>query len=102
MTLTFNKGTARLKLTVTMGSLHMVFHVAFLCEPNAAHFTLEGLFPSVFDHVNLQGALLVKGFVTLCALEGTFTCGKKKYIKLILLLYLDTNVKLFKANLLNI
>ena len=39
--------------TIAMGSLHVVFHVALLCEPDAAHLTLEGLLSSVFDHVDL-------------------------------------------------
>lgn len=56
----------------------MVFHVALLGEPDAAHLTLEGLLSSVFDHVNLQGALLIEGLVALTALKGTFTCMKKE------------------------
>lgn len=52
----------------------MVFHVALLGEPDAANLTFEGLLSSVLDHVNLQSALLIKGLVTLTALEGTFAC----------------------------
>lgn len=52
----------------------MVFHVALLGEPDAADLTLEGLLSSVFDHVNLQGALLIEGLVALTALEGTLAC----------------------------
>ncbi len=61
-------------LTVAVGSLHVVFHVALLGEPDAAHLTLKGFLSSVFDHVDLQSALLVEGLVTLTALEGTFAC----------------------------
>lgn len=66
-------------LTVAVGPLHVVFHVALLGEPDAADLTLEGLLSSVFDHVNLQGTLLIEGLVALTALEGTLTCtGKQK------------------------
>lgn len=58
-------------LTVAVGSLHVVFHVALLGEADAAHLTLKGLLPCVFHHVDLQSTLLVEGFVTLAALEGT-------------------------------
>ena len=61
-------------LTVAVGPLHVVFHVALLGEPDAAHLTLEGLLAGVFDHVDLQGALLVEGLVALTALEGTLAC----------------------------
>lgn len=54
----------------------MVFHVALLREPDAAHLTLEGLLSSVFDHVDLQSTLLVEGLVTLRALEGPLACRK--------------------------
>lgn len=63
-------------LTVAVGSLHVVFHVALLGELDAAHLTLEGLLSSVFDHVHLQSALLVEGLVALIALEGPFACRK--------------------------
>lgn len=63
-------------LTVAVGSLHVVFHVALLGEPDAAHLTLEGLLSSVLDHMHLQSTLLVKGLVTLSALEGTLACMK--------------------------
>lgn len=63
-------------LTVAVGSLHVVFHVALLGEPDAAHLTLEGLLSSVFDHVDLQSTLLVEGLVTLTALERTLACNK--------------------------
>ncbi len=59
-----------------MGSLHVVFHVALLGEPDAAHLALKGLLSSVFDHVDLQSALLVEGLVALTALEGTLACTK--------------------------
>lgn len=52
----------------------MVFHVALLGESDAAHLTLEGLLSSVFDHVDLQSALLVEGLVALTALEGPLAC----------------------------
>lgn len=65
-------------LTVAMGSLHVVLHVALLSEPDAAHLALEGLLSSVFDHVDLQSALLVEGFVTLAALKGTLACRQTK------------------------
>lgn len=52
----------------------MVFHVALLGEPDAAHLTLEGLLSSVFDHVDLQSTLLVEGLVALSALEGPLAC----------------------------
>lgn len=61
-------------LTVAVGSLHVVFHVALLGEPDAAHFTLEGLLSSVFHHVDLQSALLVESLVALTALEGPLAC----------------------------
>lgn len=64
------------QLTVAMCSLHVMFHVALLGEPDAAHLTLEGLLSRVFDHVDLQGALLVEGLVALGALEGPFACIK--------------------------
>lgn len=57
-----------------MRSLHVVLHVALLGEADAAHLALEGLLARVFDHVDLQSALLVEGLVTLSAFEGTFTC----------------------------
>lgn len=63
-------------LTVAVGSLHVVFHVALLGEPDAAHLTLEGLLSSVFDHVDLQSALLVERLVALTALEGPLACTK--------------------------
>lgn len=49
----------------------MVLHVALLGESDAAQLTLEGLLPRVFDHMDLQSALLIEGLVTLIALEGT-------------------------------
>lgn len=52
----------------------MVLHVALLGESDAAQLTLEGLLPRVFDHMDLQRALLVEGLVTLIALEGPFAC----------------------------
>lgn len=61
-------------LTVAVGSLHVVFHVALLGEPDAAHLTLEGLLSSVFDHVDVQSTLLVEGLVALSALEGPLAC----------------------------
>lgn len=61
-----------------MGPLHVVFHVALLGEPDAAHLALEGLLSRVFDHVDLQGALLVEGLVALGALEGPFACIRKQ------------------------
>lgn len=61
-------------LTVTVGPLHVVFHVALLGEADAAHLTLERLLSRVLHHVDLQGALLVEGLVTLTALEGTLAC----------------------------
>lgn len=61
-------------LTVAMRSFHVVLHVALLGEADAAHLTLEGLLASVFDHVDLQSALLVEGLVTLSAFERTFAC----------------------------
>lgn len=54
----------------------MVFHVALLGEPDAAHLTFEGLLSSVFDHVDLQSTLLVKGLVALGALERPLACNK--------------------------
>lgn len=63
-------------LTVAVGSLHVVFHVALLGEPDAAHLALEGLLSSVFDHVDLQSTLLVEGLVALTTLEGTLACTK--------------------------
>lgn len=65
-------------LTVAVGPLHVVLHVALLREADAAHLALEGLLASVLDHVDLQCALLVEGFVALSAFEGTFACKKKK------------------------
>lgn len=59
-------------------------HVALLSEPDAAHFTLEGLLSSVFDHVDLQSALLVEGLVALTALKGTLACNKKHNDKLLM------------------
>lgn len=53
----------------------MVLHVALLGESDAAQLTLEGLLPRVFDHMDLQSALLIKGLVTLIALEGTLACA---------------------------
>lgn len=63
-----------LYLTVAMRSLHVMLHVAFLGESDVAHLTLEWLLSSVFDHVDLQSALLVEGLVTLSALERPLTC----------------------------
>lgn len=63
-------------LTVAVRPLHVMLHVALLREADAAHFALEGLLASVLDHVDLQCALLVEGFVALSAFEGTFTCKK--------------------------
>lgn len=65
-------------LTVAVGPLHVVLHVALLREADAAHLALEGLLASVLDHVDLQCALLVEGFVALSAFEGTFACKKKR------------------------
>lgn len=58
-----------------MRSLHVMLHVAFLGESDVAHLTLEWLLSSVFDHVDLQSALLVEGLVTLSALERPLTCS---------------------------
>lgn len=57
-----------------MGPLHVVLHVALLRESDAAQLALEGLPPRVFDHMDLQSALLIEGLVTLSALEGTLAC----------------------------
>lgn len=65
-------------LTVAVGPLHVMLHVALLREADAAHFALEGLLASVLDHVDLQCALLVEGFVALSAFEGTFPCKNKQ------------------------
>lgn len=65
-------------LTVAMGPLHVMLHVALLREADAAHFALEGLLASVLDHVHLQCALLVEGFVTLSTFKGTFSCKNIK------------------------
>lgn len=62
------------QLTVAVRPLHVVLHVALLGESDAAELTLEGLLPRVFDHVDLQGALLIEGLVALSALEGTLAC----------------------------
>lgn len=66
--------TAGRQLTVAMGPLHVVLHVALLGESDAAQLTLEGLLPRVFDHMDLQSALLIEGLVTLVALEGPLAC----------------------------
>lgn len=60
--------------SVAVGSLHVVFHVALLREADAAHLTLKRLLSRVFDHVDLQGTLLVEGLVALDALKGTLAC----------------------------
>lgn len=60
-----------------VGPLHVVLHVALLREADAAHLALEGLLASVLDHVDLQCALLVEGFVALSAFKGTFACKKQ-------------------------
>lgn len=52
----------------------MVLHVALLGESDATQLTLEGLLPRVFDHMDLQSALLIEGLVTLIAFEGTLAC----------------------------
>lgn len=62
------------QLTVAVGPLHVVLHVALLGKSDAAQLTLEGLLPCVFDHMDLQSALLIEGLVTLIALEGSFAC----------------------------
>lgn len=62
-------------LTVSVGSLHVVFHVALLREADAAHLALKGLLSRMFDHVDLQSALLVEGLVALAALKGPLTCN---------------------------
>lgn len=62
-----------------MRSLHVMLHVALLGEPDVAHLTLEGLLSSVFDHVDLQSALLVEGLVTLSALERPLTCSNTQF-----------------------
>lgn len=62
------------QLTITVGPLHVVLHVALLRESDAAQLALEGLPPRVFDHMDLQSALLIEGLVTLSALEGTLAC----------------------------
>lgn len=62
------------QLTVAMGPLHVVLHITLLCETDAAHLALEGLLPCVFDHMDLQSALLIEGLVALSALEGTLAC----------------------------
>ena len=59
-----------LVLTVAVGPLHVVLHVALLREPDAAHVAFEGLVAGVLHRVHLQGALLVEGLVTLRTLEG--------------------------------
>lgn len=63
---------------MAVGPLHVVLHVALLREADAAHLALEGLLARVLDHVHLQCALLVEGFVALRAFEGTLACKKKK------------------------
>lgn len=66
-----------------MRSLHVMLHVAFLGESDVAHLTLEWLLSSVFDHVDLQSALLVEGLVTLSALERPLTCSNTQAHSLI-------------------
>lgn len=56
----------------------MVLHVALLGESDAAQLTLERLLPRVFDHMDLQRALLIEGLVALIALEGTLACAADK------------------------
>lgn len=63
---------------MAVGPLHVVLHVALLREADAAHLALEGLLASVLDHVDLQCALLVEGFVALSAFEGTFACKRRR------------------------
>lgn len=63
-------------LTVAVGSLHVVFHVALLCEADAAHLALKRLLSRVFDHVDLQSTLLVEGLVALDALKGPLACSE--------------------------
>lgn len=60
-------------LTVAVGPFHVMLHVALLGEPDAADLTLERLLPRVFDHVDVQGALLIEGLVALAALERALT-----------------------------
>lgn len=63
-------------LTVAVGSLHVVFHIALLGESDAAHLTLKRLLSSVFHHVDLQSTLLIERLVALGAFEGPLTCMK--------------------------